>query len=393
MGVAVMAATLPPWGRHRRMPSARTLFVLAVALPLAALQEVSKPQAIFEASTRTDDDFFPCTRVPSAVRLPGSSVVLAFAEARRWVGDQCCPRACCGPDASEATCPVPRGQPRCSGGCHPWNASAAENHPGLSADDGGADRGTLGAAEIDSVDTTDRYICLRTSRDGGQSFGPLQPNITAMRSSNPSALVVGKRVLLFFNDARKNCSALIAAGADCGGVWMTESATGASWATPRKIFPARSEPCPRGRFCSVPAIVGPATSAALLPSGRIALALYTHFESSIGHPAVVGGVRTSMAASVVFSDDSGLTFTQSSTTLPFLGEPSLVHLPAVGKDALMLNARCADRKFYSKAAYPSPVSFCTAPSWRRGGPHTGASLLARSATRRGTAAAVTEAWP
>ena len=103
MGVAVVAARLPPWGRHRRMPSRRTLFVLAAALPLAALQEVSKPQAIFEASSRTDDDFFPCTRVPSAVRLPGSSIVLAFAEARRWVGDQCCPRACEAPAAGDAS--------------------------------------------------------------------------------------------------------------------------------------------------------------------------------------------------------------------------------------------------------------------------------------------------
>ena len=63
---------------------------------------------------------------------------------------------------------------------------------------------------------------------------------------------------------------------------------------------------------------------------------------------------TSFSVSMIFSDSGGKTWTQGNTTLPFLGEPSLVHLPEVGSDALMLNARCADRGLYSKNKYPSP---------------------------------------
>jgi hypothetical protein len=77
---------------------------------------------IFESTTV---NFFPCTRVPRcAVRLPGTNTVLAFAECRRWVGDQCCPVACCGPGASNTLCPRPANQPRCSGGCHPWGGAS-----------------------------------------------------------------------------------------------------------------------------------------------------------------------------------------------------------------------------------------------------------------------------
>ena len=325
-------------------------------------------QVIFEAGTRMATGFFPCTRVPSAIRLShgDSDVVLAFAECRRCVGDQCCPHACCGPDATAGSCPVPVGQPRCSGGCHPSAHSS-------SSDDDAGNKTSLGAAEIDSVDTTDRYICLRISIDGGITFGVLQPNTTHMRSNNPAALVIGKRVLLFFNDAQKNCSTEIAKGADCGGAWMTDSNnSGSSWSTPWKIFPDRTMAlCPHGRFCSVSSIVGAATSAVLMPYGRIVLALYSHYESSVGHPHKIGGVMTSFSVSVIFSDSSGKTWTQGNTTLAFLGEPSLVHLPMVGTDALMLKARCADRGFYSKNAYPSP---CDASQTNGSGGYRGVAL-------------------
>eukprot|EP01052_Picozoa_sp_SAG31_P004805 SAG31_NODE_203_length_20490_cov_7.713256_18_plen_256_part_00 len=197
---------------------------------------------VFTSMTWTPSgDFFPCVRVPTAVHLPGTGTVLAFAELRRWVGDGCCPVACCGPDATNVSCPVPKGQPKCSGGCQ----IASEG---------------VGGLEINSVDTTDRYVGLRISTDNGQSFGELQPNITGMQSNNPASLVSadGREVFLFFNDARKNCTAEIARGIACGGVWLTRSSTVVPgrvyrWEKPRKIFP--NMPCPRGRFCDVPSIV------------------------------------------------------------------------------------------------------------------------------------------
>ena len=47
--------------------------------------------------------------------------------------------------------------------------------------DAGKDYRQFGSTEIDSVDTTDRYICLRISTAGGKTFGQLQSNITHMR--------------------------------------------------------------------------------------------------------------------------------------------------------------------------------------------------------------------
>lgn len=345
-------------------------FVMELPLPTAESTRKTSPShkgddseagdvaaaVVFKSATRTPaGDYFPCMRIPSAVRLPGTDTVLAFAEARRWVGDQCCPVPCCGPSATNESCPVPRGQPRCSGGCRPQD-------PQVSA----------GSAEIDSVDTTDRYVCLRISTDGGQSFGALQPNITGMRSNNPTSLISpsGKDVMLFFNDARKICTAEIARGEDCGGVWLTRSSDGGTtWNQPRKVFPAdQSTPCPRGRFCSVPSIVGPGTSAARLPSGRIAVALYSHYSPPTAHST---GIMTAFATSLIYSDDDAKTWKQSNATLPFLGEPQLVHVPTYGKHALMLNARCADRLFYSKGySYPSP---CDAQTNGSGG-HRGVAL-------------------
>ena len=89
----------------------------ALLLVLAA----SGPSVVFESTT---GNFIPCTRVPSAVRLSGTNTVLAFVECRRWVGDQCCPVACCGPGESNTSCPVPANQPPCSGGCHPWGGAS-----------------------------------------------------------------------------------------------------------------------------------------------------------------------------------------------------------------------------------------------------------------------------
>eukprot|EP01052_Picozoa_sp_SAG31_P004804 SAG31_NODE_203_length_20490_cov_7.713256_17_plen_186_part_00 len=102
--------------------------------------------------------------------------------------------------------------------------------------------------------------------------------------------------------------------------------------------------------------VGPGTGA-VGPSlsGRLALAVYSHYSAPTAHPT---GVFTSFGSSVIYSDDAATSFPgrwlQSNTTLPFLGEPQLVHLPSMGKTAIMMNARCADRSLYSKGAYFSP---------------------------------------
>jgi hypothetical protein len=284
---------------------------------------------VFESSTRTPTgNFFPCTRVPSAVRLPRSNTVLAFAECRVPPLDRrpvrCCPDACCGPGASNASCPVPANQSRCSGGCHSW---------------GGAGRGAT-----THVDTSDRYVCLRRSTDGGRTFAALQENITSMRSNNPSAVVSGTNdVLLFFNQA---CSPTTAKPG-CGGVWLARSTDlGASWSAGRKIWPRPKVPPPHV------SIMGPGTGATILPSGRIAVAMYAHYTTPT---AQTTGVVTSFATTVIFSDDETQSWSESRTMLPFLGEPQLVVFPSAGPDGLMLNARCADRlSYHGKYVYSSP---------------------------------------
>ena len=114
--------------------SARSRAAAAVATPAAAFAATTQRQAVvFESSTGP----YPCIRIPSALALPGGEV-LAFAECRRWAGDQC----------------FVAGQP---------NASRSGEF--------------------------NRSICMRRSTDGGRSWGPLQPNITRRYSaSEPRAV-------------------------------------------------------------------------------------------------------------------------------------------------------------------------------------------------------------
>lgn len=83
--------------------SARLVYALLLGTAAAV---ANTSTAIFRHSTTAPDGtFFPCTRIPTAVAIPNvngkakitdgsggsSSVVLAFAECRKWVGDGCEP--------------------------------------------------------------------------------------------------------------------------------------------------------------------------------------------------------------------------------------------------------------------------------------------------------------
>ena len=117
---------------------------------------------------------YPCTRIPSASTLPDGTV-LAFAECRRWAGDQCF--------------------------IDGWHNATREQE-------------------------FNRSICLRRSSDGGHTWGQLQPNITARYSANPTAAhdAARGRTLLFFDDARS------------GGLYSIASHdSGASWEAPTPL--------------------------------------------------------------------------------------------------------------------------------------------------------------
>ena len=120
-----------------------TLFLFAL------LASFAQPQTtIFKGG----DSKYPCVRIPSALAIPNTNVILAFAECRRWGGDQCFNKGV-------------------------QNASREQEF--------------------------NRSICLRRSTNGGLTFGPLSMNITRRYSANPSAAVLPKadKILLVFNDA------------------------------------------------------------------------------------------------------------------------------------------------------------------------------------------------
>jgi hypothetical protein len=123
------------------------------------------PLTVFQSSTGP----YPCIRIPSTLALPDGNTILAFAECRRWAGDQC----------------FVRGIP---------NASREQEF--------------------------NRSVCMRRSIDGGQTWGLLQPNITHRYSANPSAVLdsARNRTLLFFDDAQTRGLYFIASR-DAGVTW------------------------------------------------------------------------------------------------------------------------------------------------------------------------------
>ena len=110
---------------------------------------------VFSAGTNPNQEpYYPCIRIPSALFIPNTKILLAFAECRRWGGDQC----------------------------------FVDNVPNASR-----------SQEFN------RSICMKRSVDGGRTFGPLQINITKRYSANPSAVVLpNNKVQLYFNDALNN---------------------------------------------------------------------------------------------------------------------------------------------------------------------------------------------
>ena len=117
--------------------------------PLPRAKGVPASVVVFEASNTTA---WPCFRVPSAVAIPGTDRVLAFAECRKWAGD----------------------------GCVVAGARAAKS----------------------AADMKNRSICARISNDGGATWGELNPNITQVPSANPSAVfdVNKKRITVSYDN-------------------------------------------------------------------------------------------------------------------------------------------------------------------------------------------------
>ena len=138
-----------------------TLLIHTTASAAAA---VTPPQVIFAYSTTSP---YPCIRIPSALALPGSRTILAFAETRRWIGDQCYPDA-----------PKPAAQ------------------------------------------ESNRSICLRRSLDAGATWLALRPNISQRYSANPTALhdATTNRTLLFFDDTL-NGHLYMQRSTDSGDTW------------------------------------------------------------------------------------------------------------------------------------------------------------------------------
>ena len=140
--------------------------------------------------------------------------MLAFAECRRWAGDQCT---------------VPSN--------------------------------TLTGPEYN------RSICSRRSTDGGRSWGPLAPNITRRYAANPSAVHdrARNRTTLFFNDARYR-SLYSMASADGGVTWGE--------ATPL-IGSGGGSGGGGGGGGELAGVSGPGNSVVLLDSGVLLHAVYT----------------------------------------------------------------------------------------------------------------------
>jgi sialidase-1 len=250
--------------------------------PIAA---TAAPTPLFTHSMRAPDgQFFPCTRVPTALAVPGGPVRLALAECRRWAGDGCRPAALLVPPPS-----VP-------------------------------------------VDEGDRFICLRRSTDRGHTWSGLHSNITTMRSTNPSAVwdLHAGAVRVFFNacDPYQNASGIHS---------VLSTDFGISWARPVAQTVEGTTPASPLRGGVGPAHGVISTRRA---DGSLLMALASHLH----HPEPLtpnGSHVTRTFDSWVYTSVRGgdSHWRLARADLPFIGETQLA---ALTDGTLMLNSRCAD---------------------------------------------------
>ena len=249
---------------------------------------------VFEASATGP---YPCVRIPSALTLGTSNIIAAFAECRRWAGDQC---------FVDGTS----------------NASKSEE--------------------------SNRSICLRRSFDGGATWGALQLNITQRYSANPSAVYdpTMNTTRLFFDDTVSGLLYSVVS-ADNGASWHT--------ATPLLLRTSAAEPHPK----PIAAHAGPGNSAVRMSSGVLLVAAY-HANRSWTSMFSYASVYRSDDAGVSWTDCSPLQqqHQQAQRMFPFLGEPSLalVRVRSNGWDeVLVLNSRCPTGR---APWYPGPAAPC-----------------------------------
>ena len=240
----------------------------------------NSPSPLFvHSTTGPDGEFFPCTRIPTALAVPGTSVRLAFAECRRWVGDGCEP----------AGLPTP---------VH--------------------------------VDQGDRFICMKRSVDAGCTWGGLISNITKVRSTNPSVVwdLHAAAVRLFFSadDPQQRVNGIHAVQSTDFGVTWTAPVAQHVEGTGAKLLGG----------------VGPgnAVVSGRRSDGTILLALASHLHHpepvTPKDSNITRTFDTWVYTSTVGGDDH---WTLAEGDLPFIGETQLALLV---DGTIMLNSRCAD---------------------------------------------------
>ena len=70
--------------------------MLALQALLTLASTLSDADPLFSVVFRAGDGGFPCIRVPSLIRVPKTSMLLAFAECRSFAGDGCTPQTTTG---------------------------------------------------------------------------------------------------------------------------------------------------------------------------------------------------------------------------------------------------------------------------------------------------------
>ena len=207
---------------------------------------------------------YPCTRIPSLLALSSTSAdggenkrILAFVECRMFKGDGCEP-------------------------LHPVKSSTAP----------------FGV---------DRYLCMKSSSDGGKTWGALQSNITGGRVANPSAIYVPETntVLVQYDNPTGYANK-----SDSGGIWQVASTDmGKTWGTPRNLT----------SDCNLPAgyHLGTAGSGTRISvgthKGRLLFTGYVHIPKP----------NNTLHARSWHSDDHGASWVASPQLFPHMGEPQM----------------------------------------------------------------------